>query len=167
MLSFFMNFASLLGWLGKVVHSVRVFDSAWMLVLNSSCHGHLSSHRIKLRICTACYPVLVLFPHWTVISICCSKTTPKYKREKNAHPTFVRLINWRWTQNSSNRSNNDAAIWRWLRPASHRPPIRVKMLTGKERVCIGFLFHIFIFFSSTNNLISSLYIWYGLFWLIM
>ena len=103
---FFMNFASLLGWLGKVVHSVRVFDSAWMLVLNSSCHGHLSSHRIKLRslwmlICTACYPVLVLFPHWTVISICCSKTTPKYKREKNAHPTFVRLINWRWTQNSS------------------------------------------------------------------
>ena len=34
MLSFFMNFASLLGWLGEVVHSVRVFDSAWMLVFS-------------------------------------------------------------------------------------------------------------------------------------
>jgi len=31
---FFMNFASLLGWLGEVVHSVRVFDSAWMLVFS-------------------------------------------------------------------------------------------------------------------------------------
>jgi len=34
MLSFFMNFASLLGWLGEVVHSVQVFDSAWMLVFS-------------------------------------------------------------------------------------------------------------------------------------
>ena len=34
MLSFFMNFASLLGWLGEFVHSVRVFDSAWMLVFS-------------------------------------------------------------------------------------------------------------------------------------
>ena len=31
---FFMNFASLLGWLGEVVHLVRVFDSEWMLVFS-------------------------------------------------------------------------------------------------------------------------------------
>jgi len=106
-----------------------------------------------MLICTACYPVLVLFPHWTVISICCSKTTPKYKREKKRAPYLRSSHQLKMNSELINRSNNDAAIWRWLRPASHRPPIRVKMLTGKERVCIGFLFHIFIFFSSTNNLL--------------
>ena len=34
MLSFFMNIASLLGWLGELVHSIRVLDSAWMLVFS-------------------------------------------------------------------------------------------------------------------------------------
>ena len=34
MLIFFMNFASLLGSLGELVHSFRVFDSAWMLVFS-------------------------------------------------------------------------------------------------------------------------------------
>ena len=139
-------------------------------VLNSSCHGHLSSHRIKLRslwmlICTACYPVLVLFPHWTVISICAPRRHQNTNGKKRA-PYLRSSHQLKMNSELINRSNNDAAIWRWLRQASHRPPIRVKMLTGKERVCIGFLFHIFIFFS-INNLISSLYIWYGLFWLIM